>query len=399
MSTQQTFIKLYKQKSTYTKCNSYLVETEIEMKVNSIIYILAISAISSYPALAQQPQATKPVPVVGKVKGGFLEGSPADNLPKGMKILTSFGERPVFSPDGTKIAFVGKSFGDAFEYDLLTGKTRNLTEHTPNSGFLRVHYLNDGSFLLLGPRKMASTRMGTRFNNIELWYMDKDASGPLRPLGQYLFEGIATSRLSNRISWAIRTPRENGATENEGYTAMMVGDVSVVDGNPKLENIHEIARKKWSDCYLEPQDFYDNDSKITASCYVFEKPLSAERPTEYRITESKVWSVDVATGALTEIPTTAGLYAEVEGILPDGKGTLVECGLSDAGGLDICFLDLKTDKPRYLRLTNATDYRGYKVSNPVVSPDGKHITMSMGISASEPGEGVGILLMDMPKLD
>ena len=41
-------------------------------------------------------------------------GSPEEHLPSNITQLTAFGERASWSPDGKRIAFMSKSFGDAF---------------------------------------------------------------------------------------------------------------------------------------------------------------------------------------------------------------------------------------------------------------------------------------------
>ena len=79
-------------------------------------------------------------------------GSPEDDLPRNINRLTWFGERASWSPDGKRIAFMAKSFGDAFEVDVATGRIRLLT-HYPNPGFLRVQYLPNGDYLLVGARQ------------------------------------------------------------------------------------------------------------------------------------------------------------------------------------------------------------------------------------------------------
>ena len=48
------------------------------------------------------------------------QGSPLEHLPKDTEVLTHFGERADFSPDNQRIAFMSKSFGDAFVIDLKT---------------------------------------------------------------------------------------------------------------------------------------------------------------------------------------------------------------------------------------------------------------------------------------
>lgn len=71
-------------------------------------------------------------------------GSPLQDLPKNMEIVTHFGERADFSPDNQRIAFMSKSFGDAFVIDLKTRIIRCLTCSVPGAAFLRIMHLNDG---------------------------------------------------------------------------------------------------------------------------------------------------------------------------------------------------------------------------------------------------------------
>ncbi|HXF27100.1 MAG TPA: hypothetical protein VN610_07495, partial [Bryobacteraceae bacterium] len=42
------------------------------------------------------------------------QGSPIDHLPPNIEVLTHFGERADISPDNQRVAFMAKSFGDAF---------------------------------------------------------------------------------------------------------------------------------------------------------------------------------------------------------------------------------------------------------------------------------------------
>jgi hypothetical protein len=76
-------------------------------------------------------------------------GSPETQLPAGITQLTGFGERAAWSPDDKRIAFMSKSFGDAFEIDLATKKIRLLTGRFVHPGFLRVQYLPNGDFFLI----------------------------------------------------------------------------------------------------------------------------------------------------------------------------------------------------------------------------------------------------------
>jgi len=100
----------------------------------------------------------------------FKQGAPEQHLPPQITQLTGFGERAVWSPDGKRIAFMSKSFGDAFEIDLNTRLTKLLTGHFRHAGFLRVHYLPNGDYLLIGARDFKDIRT-TRDRDEEFWVM------------------------------------------------------------------------------------------------------------------------------------------------------------------------------------------------------------------------------------
>ncbi len=128
-------------------------------------------------------------------------GSPEQQLPREITQLTGFGERAAWSPDDKRVAFMGRSFGDAFEIDLATGLTRLLTGHFQHSGFLRVQYLPNGDFFLIGARTFTDVRTA-RGRDQEMWVMKADASAPPTALNYKISEGVAISRKRMRIAWA-----------------------------------------------------------------------------------------------------------------------------------------------------------------------------------------------------
>ena len=79
--------------------------------------------------------------------------SPLDRLPPNLEVLTHFGERADISPDNRRVAFMAKSFGDAFVIDLETRAIRCLTCNVPGASFLRVMHLPSSDFLLIGPQR------------------------------------------------------------------------------------------------------------------------------------------------------------------------------------------------------------------------------------------------------
>ncbi|WP_197277240.1 PD40 domain-containing protein [Sphingomonas profundi] len=352
------------------------------MIVKPIAIALSLSAMS-LPALA----APRGEPVTGTLPLGDKPGNPTYEMPANQRLISPFGERPVFSPDGRKIAFIGRSYGDAFEYDFATGRVRNLTGHMPHQGFLRVHYLHDGSFILAGPHVPAATREDTRLKTIELFWLDAAATRPPVPLKMTIFEGVATSRSSNRIAWTEVRPR--GATwATADSTVLFTGRVAVSDGSATMSDVQEVTTT--TDCLVEAQDFLPGEKGLTMPCYRFGSKAGGP------VTE--VVSVDFATKKITRYPTPPNLYGEVEGIFPDGRRTLVECSGDRAAGMDLCVLDLKPANPAYTRLTHIMDYGRWKYGNPVVSPDGRTIAAQVGSAdVVDAGVGQGIVLIDVPE--
>ena len=349
------------------------------MKANKLMTVAIMAALLPSALVAQTFTRGDRVPETLPL--GNKPGNPLQDMPPRQQLISAFAERPVFSPKGDKVAFIGKSYGDAFEYDLATGRTRNLTDHAASEGYLRVHYLADGSFALLGPRILGKTREETRFNRIELFWMDARSERGAVPLGVTVFEGIATSRLSNLIAWSqVR----QGAGGQPASTTIYTGRIAARDGTAKLEDVREIVTT--TDCMVEAQDFLPGDKGLVMPCYRFGKGPTG--------VETDVISVDFATKKITRYPTPANLYAEVEGIFPDGRRTLVECAQDRAKGMDLCVLDLDPAKPRYTRMTNIVQYGGWKYGNPVVRPDGRMIAAQIGSTdVIDAGVGQGIVLM------
>src|ERR1043165_8369345 len=96
------------------------------------------------------------------------QDSPLDHLPKNMEVLTYFGERADFSPDNQRIAFMSKSFGDAFVIDLKTRVIRCLTCGVPGAAFLRIMHLPNGDYILIGPEHFKDIH-ASRGEDNELW--------------------------------------------------------------------------------------------------------------------------------------------------------------------------------------------------------------------------------------
>jgi hypothetical protein len=311
-------------------------------------------------------------------------GSPEEHLPPAITQLTGFGERAVWSPDGKRIAFMAKSFGDAFEIDLGTRLTRLLTGHFRHAGFLRVHYLPNGDYFLIGARDFKDIRT-TRDRDQEMWVMKLGARSAPVPLGHKISEGVAVSRSRMRIAWS-NTHGQYPELVPEGESVLYIADIVYVDSVPQLANKREILRANRPECTLEAQDFRRDDTELVYTCY-------------REGGKADVFGVDLRSGAATPYRRVADEYNEVEGVSPDGQWALVESS-RDQGGperqnsryIDLWRMRLEPNSTNFVRMTRWGDYDGYKASNPTVSPDGKWFAFQSARSNDPAGVGYGIFL-------
>lgn len=310
--------------------------------------------------------------------------NPLDHLPPNIEVLTHFGERADISPDNQRVAFMAKSFGDAFVIDLKTRVIRCLTCNVPAAVFLRVMHLVTGDYILIGPERFEDIRTSRARDN-ELWFLGKErGSKPVR-LNQKMSEGAAISKKSLKI--AFSQVHAQAPDVAEGASRLIVAGVDLAGGSPKLINKKTVYESKDRACTLEAQDFYDNDTKMTFTCY---EPQGM----------ASVMGIDLKTGAVTNFSKAPGTYNEVEGIFPDGEYTCVEAdrqveqlgGKRGSGNIDIWKLKLDGTGKNFTRLTHFNDYEGGKASNPVVSTDGRFMAFQTARTTDPAGVGYGILL-------
>ncbi|HYK88592.1 MAG TPA: hypothetical protein VE398_07470 [Acidobacteriota bacterium] len=315
---------------------------------------------------------------------GRRAGNPLEQLPPNIEILTHFGERADISPDNRSVAFMAKSFGDAMTIDLKTRTIRCLTCNVPGAVFLRVMHLITGDYILIGPDHFENIDISRSRDN-ELWFLSKERGAKPVKLGQRMSEGAAVSKKSMKLGFSqVHAQATELADE---ASRLIVADLDLSDGTPKLVNKRTVFESKDRSCVLEAQDFYDNDSKMTFTCY---EPKGM----------ASVMGIDLKTGQVTNFSNSPGVYNEVEGIFPDGKSTCVESdrqcdalgGERGSGNIDIWKLKLDGTGSDFVRLTHFNDYEGGKASNPVVSTDGRFMAFQSARTTDPAGVGYGILL-------
>ena len=311
-------------------------------------------------------------------------GSPIDNLPANIQVLTTFGERADFSPDNKRVAFMTKSFGDAMMIDLETRKLKCLTCNVPAAAFLRVMHLATGDYILIGPEKFTDIHTSRERDN-ELWFLSKQpGSKPVR-FNEKMSEGMAISKKSMKIAYSQLHAQYPDI--KEGASRIIVADIDLSSGIPKIVNKKIVYESADSTCTLEAQDFFDNDTKMTFICY---EPAHM----------ASVMTMDLNTRQIVNHSQKPNTYNECEGIFPDGKYTCVEAdrqcdqlgGRRGPWNIDIWKLKLDGTGKDFVRLTHFNDYEGGKASNPVVSTDGKLMAFQFANTTDPAGVGYGLLL-------
>ena len=318
--------------------------------------------------------------------------NPADNLPEYISRLTWFGQRADWSHDGSKILFLAKTFGDAYEVDVKTGIITPVTQHYYHEGYVRALYLANGDILLSGaPSFNAEDPFPSRHSEAELWVLDKSLNKPPIRLNMKCSEGPAVSRTKMRIARRIDYEDYPDRLE-EGTCQLWMADIQYREGNPELVNSKLIldTRDLPFTCYPEPQNFRPPlERELIFSAY------------EYQGTE--VMGLNLESGEIINYSKTATQYDEPEGIFPDGQYTLVEADHhkppdKETGWRNIDIYKLALDgSGNAERMTYFNDFPGGKASNPVVSDDGRYMAFQLASTSDMAGIGYGIFIYDLEK--
>jgi hypothetical protein len=309
--------------------------------------------------------------------------NPLDHLRSNIEVLTHFGERADISPDNQRVAFMSKSFGDAMVIDLKTRVIQCLTCNVPGAAFLRVMHLISGDYIVIGPDHFENTHISRERDN-QLWFLSKQRGSKPLKLDQKMNEGAAISKKSMKIAFSQTEAQAPDLAP--GASRLIVAELDLSGETPNLINKKTVYESDRS-CTIEAQDFYDNDRKMTFTCYQPEG-------------RSSVMGIDLQTNQVTNFSKAPGSYNEVEGIFPDGLYTAVEAdrqceqlgGTRGAGNIDIWKLRLDGSGKDFSRLTHFNDYEGGKASNPVISTDGRFMAFQTARTSDPAGVGYGILL-------
>jgi hypothetical protein len=328
--------------------------------------------------------------------------------------LTDWGSRPDWSADSKKLLFVSKEYGDLFELDIATGRTRPLTFHFPHAGIFRGYYLPNGDILFMAPRQHdPDFSTYGRFFESELWVLKGDLSEQPVRLDIKNFEGVAAARDTSRIAWAQLPGPLPARKRDDEFNLMSLGrpdyqiwiaDIGYEGGNPTLLNKRMILQCDANTgplipmttaigqrCgYLEPQNFIPGTDDLLFSM------ATAEGGDGYRL--------NITTGEVIKL--TGDGYNELEGVFPSGRYAALEHVESNPGEtvldetkrIDLwrIALDSSAEATR-MTFFHQLDPR-LKSNQGVISPDGNW--MAFGVSTGEvemrvSGQGIGLFLMDL----
>src|SRR2546429_8023767 len=115
-------------------------------------------------------------------------------------------------------------------------------------------------------------------------------------------EGAAISKKSLKISYS-ETSQQNPDLASES-SRLVVAELDLSHGVPALINKKIVFESKDRGCTLKAQDFYDQDDRMTFTCY---EPRA----------HASVMGIDLRTGVETSISKAPGTYHDVAGILPN----------------------------------------------------------------------------------
>ncbi len=312
-----------------------------------------------------------------------------DDPPPFHSKLLEYGERPYWSPDGTRIAFIERNYGDVCEIDLDTRQVRNLTKNLgEHHSFLRVLFMHTGDYLLIGPKEFKDRHTSRRVES-ELWWMDREAKRPPVPLGRRMFEGIGVSTIAPRISYAMNGRHDPALGTEEDYACFVTELVYDGDGPPRLGGDQIIYRASGGR-KPEPQDFRHGDREVIMAEYVFSPETHPDTWT--CVTKG----VEVAGGRVRTYIDEPRVHNECEGIFPDHEHCCLESSIDSQTKQNLDLWKLKLDgSGRRVRLTHFYDRPPWRASNANVSPDGRWLAFMLNWLGDEAGYGRGLGLLDL----
>lgn len=314
-------------------------------------------------------------------KNGINGCFPKEHLPSHITPLTEFGQRSEWSHDGNWVYFVDKAGGEVWKVNVETKELTQISKpefRAEGHGYYRVYELSNGDlFFTCGPER----------HELYMQILKKGSDAPPLKIDERIDEGPALSRTDMKIVW---TPDQQVIYSGEIFYE---GDkITIKDKRLIVNNDSVIVDGIKYDGILEPQNFIRPEEQLVT--------WTQYGNTKAGLFTSEVMVYNLETDEMFNYSNSPNIYSEPEGILPDGKYTLIECDKHCLKGikyLDLYKMKLDGTGEDLERLTFFNDVEGYKASNPVVSDDGKFLAFQAAYVNMATGVGCGIYLFDMEK--
>ena len=171
-------------------------------------------------------------------------------------------------------------------------------------------HLATGDYILIGPDHFEDIRVSRTRDN-ELWFLSQGArieAGQVQRADERGDGDLEEEPEGRLLAGRTRRSRRSPPARRGWWSPT---STCIDDGAPKLLNKTVVYESKDAGCAIEAQDFYDNDTKMTFTCY---EPKGL----------ASVMGIDLKTEQVTNFSKAPGTYNEVEGIFPDGQYTCVE---------------------------------------------------------------------------
>ena len=241
--------------------------------------------------------------------------------------------------------------------DLKTREIRCLTCNVPAAAFLRVMHLSTGDYILIGPDHFEDIRTSRTRDN-ELWFLSKQRGAKPVKFDQKMSEGAAISKKSLKI--AFSQTHEQAPDLPPEASRLIVADVDLGRQPPRLVNQKTVYESKDASCVIEAQDFYDNDTKMTFTCYEPGGLASVMGIDLKRAGDEFLQGAGNVQRGRRHFP---GRPVRVRRSRPSGRTARRTHAVP--GNIDIWKLRLDGTGKDFVRLTHFNDYEGGKASNPV----------------------------------